>query len=72
LKNDIISCLGQWERISLEEERDEDEKDRFTNPSLFLSFRNLQVFFFLNFGREAIVEKLPKISVELHNAILLN
>jgi len=35
LKNNIISCLGEWEMTRLEEERDEAENDRFTNTSFF-------------------------------------
>jgi len=38
LKNDIIYCFGEWEIMSLEEERgeDENENDRFTNASFFI------------------------------------
>jgi len=38
LKNDIINCLGEWEIISLNEERDEDENenDWSTNTSFFI------------------------------------
>jgi len=56
LKNDRRYCLGEWEINSLEEERDEDENDRFTKRSLFQKF----VSFVLNFGRETILEKFPQ------------
>jgi len=38
-QDDRIYCLGEWEIISLEDERGEDENgnDRFTNLSFFFS-----------------------------------
>ena len=53
LKNDRICCLGEWKVVSLEEEQDED--NRFTNASFFIS--EICECFFLE---ETIIEKSPQ------------
>jgi len=57
LKNAIICCPREWGIVSLEEERDEDENEKFTKR-LFTSETD-RVFFF-NFGREIFLSNCRK------------